>query len=123
MKKGETVIKNSSVLRGLMERRFHPLLIDIILEIVDKYGIRMSESYRLPRHKGDLHSTSPVRAIDISFWVYTETIAINIRDYINSKWEYNPGKSEKPVALIHKVKGGVFHFHIQVSNNTRLRVF
>ena len=118
MKPGEIIIKNTDVLAGLMERNFAPLLIIIICEIANKFGFRMSESYRDKRHMNDLHGTAPVRAIDLSEWVYGDQ-AKDIERLINQNWIYDPGRPEKKVALLHKAKGGVFHFHIQVHQNTR----
>jgi hypothetical protein len=118
---GDIIIKNGGVLRGLMERTYAPLLIDIILEVVRMCGIRMSESWRIPRHAGDVHSTSPVRAVDITSWVYSDVLKRGIEKHINALWEYDFNRPKYVVARIHKVKDGVFHFHIQVHQNTRRR--
>ena len=58
------VLKNASVLRGLMERNYSPLLIDIDCYIAETYGFLMTESYREKIHRDDLHGTRPVRATD-----------------------------------------------------------
>lgn len=119
MKAGDITIKDIKVFRGLMERTFHPLLIDIVLSVADKFGVVITESYREPRHSGDVHSTKPVRAIDIREWCYSDIIVKRIESYINSKWEYDFSRAEMKVALLHKTKGGAYHFHIQVHPNTR----
>lgn len=119
VKPGEIGIKNSKVFRGLLERRFHPLLINIILDVAEKYGIMITESYREPRHSGDVHSTNPVRAIDTRHWVYPEWKAKEIERYINNKWEYDFKRPEKQCSRIHKVKGGAVHFHFQAHPRTR----
>lgn len=120
MKAGDIIIKNSDVLRGLMERSYHPLLINIILEVAEKFGFVMTESYREPRHSGDVHSTSPVRAIDLRTWCYPEHKAVKIKNWINTRWEYDPNRTKYKVAMIHDVGNG-FHFHIQTHSKTRRR--
>jgi hypothetical protein len=118
MKKNEIIIKDTNVLRGLMERNYAPLLITIICEIIDNFGIRMSESWREKKHPNDLHGTNPVRAIDISEWVYNDGQAQDIEKWINNRWVYDPDRTRMKVAVLHKVRGGVLHFHIQVHQNT-----
>ena len=118
MKAGDIVIKDINVLRGLMERNFHPLLINIILSVAEKHGVFITESYRDKRHMGDLHGVNPVRAIDIRWWAYTEILANRIAKEINRTWEYDPDRPFLKCAVIHDAGSGV-HFHIQVSNKTR----
>ncbi len=121
MKAGDIKIKDIEVLRGLMERSYHPLLIRIILYVANKYGIIITESYRKQRHKNDVHSTAPVRAIDLREWCYPEFKAQAIKNEINNKWEYDHKRPDMKVAIIHKVEGGTYHFHIQVHHKTRRR--
>jgi hypothetical protein len=121
MKPGDIIIKNTEVLTGLMERRFDPILIQIILWVAKNYGLRMSESYREKQHMNDLHGTQPVRAIDLSYWVYTPETASLISNEINNAWIYDPGRPTMLVSLIHKVAKGQLHFHLQVSHKTRRR--
>lgn len=119
MKAGEITIKDTKVFRGLMERTFHPLLIDIILSVADKFGVVITESYREPRHSGDVHSTNPCRAIDIREWCYSDIMVKRVENYINNKWEYDHTRPEMKVALLHRVEGGTFHFHCQCHHRTR----
>ena len=119
VKPGDIRIKDTEVTRGLMERNFSPLLIQIIIEVAKKYGIVITESYREQRHSGDLHSTNPVRAIDIREWCYPEWQAKVILNFINQTWEYDPKRPEMKVAILHKVKNGAWHFHVQVHPGTR----
>lgn len=116
---GQIVIKDTDVLLGLMERRFAPILVLIILQVAKQFGIIITESYREKRHMNDLHGFLPVRAIDLRYWCYSENLAYEIRNHINSRWVYDPSRPIKKVATIHKVKGGAMHFHIQVHPNTR----
>ena len=117
---GEIHIKNNEVLKGLMERRFSPLLINIILSIAKTHGIVITESYREKKHSNDLHGTQPVRAIDLRYWCYPGTLPDEIADHINSLWIYDTARPQMKVALIHDAGNGM-HFHIQVGPNTRRR--
>ena len=118
IKPGEIVIKDPQVLVGLMERRFSPLLITIISQVAKDYGLTITESYREPRHSGDVHSTQPVRAVDLRSWDYPPGVAGRITNEINSRWSYDPARPEMLVAQIHEVKGGGLPCHIQVHPNT-----
>lgn len=121
MKAGEIKVKDIDILRGLMERNFNPLLINIILDIADTYGVVITESYREKKHRNDLHGTNPVRAIDIRWWEYSDMLAKKINNDINIKWIYDPHRPEKTVSMIHAVEGGTKHFHIQCHPRTRRR--
>lgn len=117
IKKGEIRIKNSNVLNGLMGHKFHPKLTKIICWLADNYGFVMTESFRPSIHPGDIHSTNPVRAVDIRSWCYENGVAEDIRDAINNTWMYDPHRPNMDCALIHDAGNGV-HFHIQVHQNT-----
>ena len=115
----EIKVKDADVLIGLMERRFAPLLIKIIVYMANRWGLVMTESYREKRHMNDLHGCQPVRAVDLRSWCYgSESAARLIADEINSMWSYDPTRPRLKVALLHKVSGGAYHFHIQVSDKT-----
>jgi len=120
MKPGQIEIKDIEVLRGLMERRFSPLLIDIIIFIARKYGIVMTESFREKRHMNDLHGTQPVRAVDLRTWCYPDSLMYRIFHRINQLWIYDPNRPDKDVAVVHDAGSGT-HAHIQVHPNTRRR--
>ncbi len=121
MEPGEIIIKDTEILIGLMERRFSPLLVQIISSVARKYGIVMTESYRKKLHRTDLHGTQPVRAIDLRSWCYTDSQAQEINHEINRKWEYDPDRPDKKCAIIHRTGTGAIHFHIQVHPHTRRR--
>ena len=120
MEPGEIIIKDTEILIGLMERRFSPLLVQIISSVARKYGLVMTESYRKKLHRTDLHGTQPVRAIDIRSWAYTPELLREIEISVNRKWQYDPDRPGKKVFLIHDVGRGV-HAHIQVHPHTRRR--
>lgn len=123
VEKGDIVIKDASVLRGLMEKNYAPLLIDVICWVASEYGFVLTESYREQLHKNDLHGTWPVRANDLRTWCYVEeNKAKGIEEAINDRWAYDPNRPGMNVAWIHQNRNaqGV-HFHIQVHPNTVLR--
>lgn len=120
IKKGFIEIKNSSVLAGLMLHKFYPALVEIIVWLADNYGMVMTESFRPARHPGDVHSTDPVRAVDIRSKCYDGDLAARIRDEINARWEYDSNRPQMKCAIIHDVGEGV-HFHVQVHPNTTKR--
>jgi len=106
IKKGFIEIKNSQVLAGLMQHKFHPKLTKIICWLADNHGMVMTESFRAARHPGDVHSTDPVRAVDIRSRCYDGDLAGNIRDEINARWQYDPGRPRMQCAIIHDVGMG-----------------
>ena len=119
IKPGEIQVKNKEVLRSLLEKDYHPLLITISCEIAQEFGIFITEAWRKPKHPGDIHSTKPGRALDLRVRVYGSLEqAENIKDWINQKWQYDFERPEMKVAIIHDVGGGK-HFHVQVSQATR----
>ena len=104
-----------------MERNFAPLLVTIICEVVQEFGIVMTESYREKKHDSDLHGVNPVRAIDKRCWCYkTDQMAYKIMHFINKKYVYDQRRPEKDVAIIHNAGQGR-HTHIQVHPNTKRR--
>jgi hypothetical protein len=120
IKKGFIEIKNSQVLAGLMQNKFHPQLTKIICWLADNYGLVMTESFRPARRPGDVHSTDPVRAIDIRSRCYDGELAGTIREDINNRWQYDSNRPSMQCAIIHDVGMGI-HFHIQVHPNTSER--
>lgn len=120
IKKGFIEIKDSSVLSGLMSHKFSRALVEIIVWLAENHGLVMTESFRPARHPGDVHSTDPVRAVDIRSKCYDGDQASRIRDEINTIWEYDSNRPQMKCAIIHDVGNGV-HFHIQVHPNTTKR--
>lgn len=116
---GQVILKDVDILVALMERRYAPLLIQIIAGVAKQFGIVMTDAWRDQRHLGDLHARG--RAIDLRFWCYPDKLAYEIMHWINRCWEYDPARPDKKVAIIHKVNNGGIHFHIQVHPNTRRR--
>ena len=122
---GEIWVKDTYVLSGLMNHKFHSKLLPILSYMANKYGIVITESYRTSTGPNDLHATNPVRAVDLRYWCYdiektkAAEISKKIAEDVNSKWKYDP-KGKGVCALLHsssKNNTGL-HFHMQVSTNT-----
>lgn len=118
----QIIIKDIGVMTGMLERRFSPLLVLIVVWVAKKYGVVLTESYRPKRHRNDLHGTLPVRAVDIRSWCYPDSKAYQIMHEINQKWEYDPKRPDKMVAIVHNSGKGI-HMHIQVHPNTQRRAY
>ncbi len=112
---GMIQVKNTTVLAGMLLHKFDPKLVEVVSWIVDEFGLLFTESWRLAKHPGDLHSTTPVRAIDIRSWVYDDPEAVAAE--INARWQYDPERPGKLCALLHDSGNGM-HFHIQVHPRT-----
>ncbi len=117
IKKGFIEIKNNSVLSGLMLHKFDPVLTEIVCWLAGTHGLVMTESFRPALHPGDVHSTDPVRAVDIRSKCYDGDLAGRIRDEINALWQYDSNRPQMKCAIIHDVGNGI-HFHIQSHPNT-----
>ena len=116
---GDIIIKDAEVLRGFIERRFDPLLINIISDISKNHGIRITESYRSKKDMHDLHGTQPVRAVDADLFGYgSEKIGFELVNWINSRWAYDPHSTNKSTVASVRNNGGL-HIHIQTCQQTR----
>lgn len=86
----------------------------VTLETNTGWEFTITSIYRI--NDSGVHGTLPVRGVDLR--MREESLGKQIRDYINSKWEYNLG-SGKQCALIHG-DGYNMHLHIQVHPNTTI---
>jgi len=118
IKPGQIIIKDDYVFQGLLERRFDPMLVEVMLYIVRNFGAYVTESYREKRHMNDLHGVQPVKAIDLRYRVYTEETAWLLEQRVNSVWSYDYKRLKMDVALLHG-EGLNKHFHIQTHPRTR----
>ena len=119
MQPGKIAIKDTDVLRAIMEYRYSPLLITIICDIAKEFGVYITEAWRSKKHVGDVHGTNPGRGIDLRVRVYGNLErAKQIEATINKRWEYDHKRPEIKVADIHNSGNGI-HFHIQVHPRTR----
>ena len=116
-------IKNSLVLRELLISRYHPILIELILWVLQRYdGIVITSGYR-DGDKG-VHGTESCRGIDIRSWGLkkkdgSDTNAGVLCTEINTTWKYDPKRPDKLCAVYHNSGSGL-HIHLQVHKNTTM---
>lgn len=109
------LIKNPSVLKALLVKNYHLLLIEIVLDVYSVASeIVVTEGWR--EGKG-VHSTNPCRGIDLRSWIYSASRIEQIQHYINSRWTYDPKRPTMECCIIHDTGLGV-HLHLQVHPNT-----
>ncbi len=110
-------IKNTAVLATLLTMPVDRRLVMVILWWMERFGkLVVTEAWRKSIHKHDLHGLTPLRAIDLRSWIYTDPQVI--ADIVNTAWVYDPKRPSKQVCVYHKTKKGAFHFHVQVHPNT-----
>ncbi len=97
---------------------WHPLLMEVAWWIYEERGeIIITSAYReKPIYSKDsgIHSTHPLRAMDIRSWIYSDPKRLEHR--INSHWIYDPSRPQKRVAKYHYGATGN-HIHLQVHNH------
>lgn len=109
------LIKNPSVLKALLTKNYHPLLIEIVLDVYSVASkIVVTEGWR--EGKG-VHSTDPCRGIDLRSWIYQTPKLKEIQNYINSRWTYDPKRPTMECLIEHDTGKGT-HLHCQVHPNT-----
>ena len=109
------LVKNISVLKALLTKKYHPLLIELILDIYSVASeIVVTEGWREGR---GVHSTDPCRGIDLRSWIYSAKKLGEIQDCINSRWIYDPKRPTMECCILHDVGKGI-HLHCQVHPNT-----
>ena len=109
------LIKNPSVLKSLLSKNYHPLVIEIVLDVLSIASeVVITEGWR--EGKG-VHSTDPCRGIDLRSWIYSARKLKEIQDYINLRWTYDPKRPTMECCVVHDVGKGV-HLHLQVHPNT-----
>ena len=109
------LIKDIKVLKALLAKEYHPLLIEIVLDVYSVASeIVITEGWR--EGKG-VHSTDPCRGIDLRSWIYSATRLKNIQAYINSRWTYDPKRPTMECCIVHDVGKGI-HLHLQVHPNS-----
>lgn len=107
-------IKSTKIFLGLMAKQAHPLLVEV-LAWLDLKNIPITVTSFFRRSGSGVHSTYPVRAIDLRSRDMQDPQAI--AELINENWTYDSARPHLKVALYHDAGSG-FHFHIQVHNNT-----
>ena len=114
---GHIIIKDPEILRAILERQYHPLVIQIQCDIAREYGCVITSAYR-PNDSG-VHGH--MRGLDNRSWCYPPDKAQAIIRQINSRWGYDPQRPKLQCAQIHTARGGAEHIHLQVNPNTRRR--
>ena len=115
-------IKNASVVRELLIENYHPILIELVLWILQRYyNITFTSGYR----DGDtgVHGTRPCRGLDIrSSGIKQGNLDVDagtVCTKINSAWQYDPERPDKTCAVLHDTGKGV-HIHLQCHKNTTM---
>ena len=97
----------------------HPFLRGIMHDIEKKFGPQdITSLFRM--HDPGVHGTLPLRGIDFS----VNDQSVEIRDYINSKYEYDPLRENIYVCIYgdNDPKGNHDdHVHLQVHDRSALR--
>lgn len=114
-------IKDPAVLSGLMLKTYDSKLVDIVRYLSTRYPITFTESYRKGLHTGDLHSTDPVRAVDLRSWIYTDSELESLILEVNTLWEYDSTRPSMKCCVLHDSGGGK-HLHLQVHPRTKCTV-
>jgi hypothetical protein len=112
-------LKNTMVLAGLLAKPLDRRLIMVLLWWMKRFGeLTVTESFRVKRHKHDLHGVTPLRAVDLRSWTYPNPQVI--ANEVNSVWQYDPARPKRLVCVYHN-SGEGDHFHIQVHPNTKMK--
>lgn len=111
-------IKDIVTLKALAGHPLHPDMEQLIAWIYhEQKAIVITCAYE-ERAYPSVHSTTPLRGIDIRSSIYKDPLAVVRR--INENWIYNPDAPEKVCALYHDTGRGP-HIHLQVHDNTLRR--
>ena len=110
----EIRIKNASVFLELIEKPMHPKLKTVLTWLMSKRDVYITCGHE-KREYASVHSTDPLRGIDIRSWIYEDPQ--KVADEINEAWVYDPDRPEKTVALYHNSGRGK-HIHLQACNST-----
>ncbi len=109
------LIKNIDVLKALLSKEYHPLLIEIVLDIYSIASeIVVTEGWR---EGSGVHSTDPCRGIDFRSWIYSVKKLEEIQEYINNRWIYDPDRPYMKVLIVHNAGTGR-HIHCQIHPNS-----
>ena len=119
IERGIVQLKGVAVLSSILKHPWHPTLLNVVKWIYKTWSdnqIVITEGYRTG---GGVHSTNPLRAVDLRSWTFPNPE--EIVEKINTAWDY--GKEGYNVALYHRTShvGAAYHFHIQVRDETKRR--
>ena len=112
-------VKDTAVLESLILHPAHPRLIDLLKWVCERFPVVVVTQGYEERDYPSVHSTVPVRGIDIRSWIYNDPQ--KIVDEINATWEYDPERpGEYECAKYHDTGRGP-HIHLQAHDRTRRR--
>jgi len=112
-------IKDIPVFKMLLGKVYDPTLIEIISTVESFFpGIIITEGYR---KDAGVHSTDPVRGIDLRSRNYTAEQTQTMKDFINKAWIYDPKRPAMKCCIVHDVGRGI-HFHVQTHPRTARRI-
>lgn len=111
-------VKNRDVLGALLAWIYHSKLRQLIYWILSwcDQELVITEGYRIRLHPNDVHSTKPVRAIDIR--AFNPYDSQEFADKINKHWIYDPERPEMKCCVYGDEKHKD-HFHLQVHARTK----
>lgn len=117
----EIRIKEFEVIRPVMERVYHPKMIEV-LEWWEVTFPEVESPWTSMYRPGDdgVHGTTPCRGLDRRSRNLPLTTVRQIEAKVNDVWEYDAERPRKMVCVHHDSGKGP-HFHLQVHDNTRLR--
>ena len=106
-------INNVDILRSILEKPYHPQLVELVCWFADTAGsIFITSVYR--DDSTNVHGR--LRGIDLRSWIYANPRALCKR--ANEVWKYDPIKRPKTrCAKVHD-KGKGVHIHLQVHPKT-----
>ena len=108
-------VKDSEI-AGVISVAFDEILIDIIMHLELLYPNRVVITCGHRPGDPGVHGTVPCRGIDIRSRVFSKPH--KVVQGINERWQYDPDRPEKQVAILHDVGSGE-HIHLQTHPNTR----
>jgi hypothetical protein len=113
-------IATGQILARILEKSYHPKLVEIVMWITHRYpDCKITSAWRPNKlWSGDsgIHMMVPGRAID--FEIMGEGFAI-ARD-INDNWIYDPDRPNMKACLYHSVGLG-WHHHVQAHDHTVMK--
>ena len=121
-------VKDAEVYSNLLAVKYHPILIELELWILQRYsGIVITSGYR----SGDtgVHGTDPCRGKDYrtrGLMLNTgksmiPTDAESLCAIVNIAWEYDSRRPEKECAAVHGKGEDNEHIHLKCCHRSKLR--
>lgn len=114
----EIILKDFSVLEGLMLGKYPGILIEMASEVISMIRILnkvpvITSAFR----EGDSGVHGSFRGLDFRTHSLTSSEIENIVEKINSRYQYDPKRPEMKVLMYHDIGKGL-HLHLQSHPNT-----